>query len=131
MASNSPVDFVVILRLFQLGIVIAVAAVALLFCLSKRHVSPWMYWVAFGLAGTIASSIPLLLLQLLEISGSLNEGYFRFTWILTLMGIGDTIADLALYGGLIGLMIDISRQLEMWKEISRDGRTKSSSGRDE
>ncbi len=131
MASNTPVHLVEFLRLFQTGIVFAVAAVALLFCLSKRHVSPWMYCVAFGLAGTIASSVPYLLLQLVQIFGSSNALMYRFNWMFTLMGIGNSIAHLALYGGLIGLVIDIARQLEMWKEISRDGGAKSHSSQDE
>ncbi|MCY2968049.1 MAG: hypothetical protein NT069_31205, partial [Planctomycetota bacterium] len=92
MASNSPAHFVEIFRLFQGGIVIAVAAVALLFCLSKRQVSSWMYCVAFGLAGTIASSVPYLLLQLVQIFGSSDGWMYRFTWMFTLVGIGNTIA---------------------------------------
>lgn len=104
-------------NLFQSGLVAIVAVIAMLFCLSKRDLSPWIYAIAIGLAGSVAAVVPSLLMQFRLIFDPGADPQFQFGWLFTLASFGGTIARIALYGGLIGLVVDISRKFDLWREI--------------
>lgn len=97
----------------QYGVVVASMAAALTVCLWKRNLSPWMYGVALGMLGVISS-------RTIYILASLTTSVDDFTmrgWIFAVSSILGTLASVVFSLCLIGLFLDVSNQMENWREL--------------